>query len=530
MAAVVAGGTGSGDTAGGGGALVLIGFMGAGKSTAARAASMFSEVHDADLVLEHDLGTSISDFFEKEGEEEFRRREEAVICDLLESAGPDSVIALGGGALGSELTREALRPHTVVWLHVSLEQAWDRVAGDPGRPLAADRKAFEELFMERTAAYEQSADAIIFSDGPARTAEAIGWIAARRGEVERAKLLWCGSEAGTYPVWIGREIIGRVPSRASGRGFCVTDSTVGKIYADRIDAVETIVVDAGEASKSLTTAETVWQQMADAGVVRSDHLVALGGGVIGDLAGFCAASYQRGIELIQIPTSLVAQVDSAYGGKTGVDLPTAKNFVGAYHPPVEVIVDLDCLATLPEAEASAGWAEVVKTALLDGGDLWRQVKDFDPASMRDPEAMAPIVSACARVKLSVVVEDAHDSGRRHTLNLGHTIGHAIETAGNYRRHRHGEAVSLGLLAALRLSGADELRAEVSQILSAAGLPVALPEEISTDEIVAALARDKKRDSEGVKFVLLTSPGRPRWGELVDDADIRAAIDELREDD
>jgi shikimate kinase/3-dehydroquinate synthase len=529
MAAVAAGGTGSGETPGGGGALVLIGFMGAGKSTAARAASMFSEVHDVDLELEEALGSSISEFFEAEGEQEFRRREEALICNLLDSAGPESVIALGGGALGSSRTREALGRHAVIWLHVSLEQAWDRVAGDPSRPLAADRKAFEDLFAERTAVYEGSADAIIFSDGPARTAEAIGWIAARRDELERAKLLWCGSEAGTYPVWIGREIIGRVPSRASGRRFCVTDSTVGEIYADQIDAVETIVVDAGESSKSLATAESVWQQMADMGVVRSDHLVALGGGVVGDLGGFCAASYQRGIELVQIPTSLVAQVDSAYGGKTGVDLPTAKNFVGAYHPPVEVVVDLDCLATLPEAEAAAGWAEVVKTALLEGGDLWEQVKGFDPAEMRDPEAMEPIVSACARVKLSVVVEDAHDSGRRQILNLGHTIGHGIETAGNYSRHRHGEAVSLGLLAALRLSEADELRSEVRHILAAAGLPVALPDEISTDQVVAALAHDKKRDSEGVKFVLLDLPGAPRWGELVDDADIRASIDELRED-
>lgn len=529
MAAVAAGRTGSGESPGGGGALVLIGFMGAGKSTAAKAASMSGEVLDADTLLEAEIGSSISEFFESQGEDEFRRREEALIGGLLSDAGEDSVIALGGGALGSAETRKALEPHTVVWLHVSLEQAWNRVAGDPSRPLASDREAFDDLFAERTATYEQAADAIIFSDGPARTAEAIGWIAARRDELRQAKLLWSGSGSGTYPVWIGRGIIGEVPSRASGRAFCLTDASVGEIYAEQVSAEKTIVVEAGEESKNLTTAERVWQEMADAGVVRSDHLVALGGGVVGDLGGFCAASYQRGVEVVQIPTSLVAQVDSAYGGKTGVDLPTAKNFVGAYHPPVEVVVDLDCLSTLPPAEAAAGWAEVIKTALLEGGDLWDRVREFDPAQLNDPDAMAPIVAACARVKLAVVVEDERDSGKRQILNLGHTIGHGIETAGGYRRYRHGEAISLGLLAALRLSSAAELRAEVEQILARAGLPTSLSAEVTTDDVVEALAHDKKRDAEGVKFVLLDRPGQPRWGELVDDADVRAAIDELRED-
>ena len=529
MAAVAAGRTGSGESPGDGGALILIGFMGAGKSTAAKAASMFGEVLDADALLEEELGTSITEFFESEGEQEFRCREETLIGDLLSRANEDSVIALGGGALGSAETREALGSHTVVWLHVSLEQAWNRVAGDPSRPLASDRRAFEDLFAERTATYEAAADAIIFSDGPARTAEAIGWIAARRDELKRAKLLWSGSRSGTYPVWIGQGVIGEIPTRASGRAFCLTDTSVGELYAERISAEKTIVVEAGEESKSLTSAESVWQEMADAGVVRSDHLVALGGGVVGDLGGFCAAAYQRGIEVVQIPTSLVAQVDSAYGGKTGVDLPTAKNFVGAYHPPVEVIADLDCLSTLPPAEAAAGWAEVVKTALLEGGELWDRVRDFDPAQLNDPEAMAPIVASCARVKLAVVAEDERDSGKRQILNLGHTIGHGIETAGGYRRYRHGEAISLGLLAALRLSDAADLRQEVEGILVRAGLPTELSAEVATDDVVEAMAHDKKRDSEGVKFVLLDRPGNPRWGELIEDADVRAAIDELRED-
>lgn len=529
MAPVAAGRTESGGQPGGGGATVLIGFMGAGKSTAARAASMTGEVLDCDELIEAQLGCSISEYFATEGEQAFRQREEELIRELLANAGPESVIALGGGALGSKATRDLLAAHTVVWLHVSPEQAWERVSGDPSRPLAADRDSFEALFAERTAVYEQAADAVIFSDSPGQTAEAIGWLAARRGELGAAKLLWSGSSSGSYPVWIGRGILGKMPSRASGRSFCLTDTSVGGIYGQKIAAEETFVVEAGEASKSLATAETVWQQMAEAGMVRSDHLVALGGGVVGDLGGFCAASYQRGVEVVQVPTSLVGQVDSAYGGKTGVDLPTAKNFVGAYHPPVEVVVDLDCLATLPRAEAVSGWAEVVKTALLEGGELWERVRSFDSAQLDDPAAMEPIVTACARVKLAVVADDERDSGKRQILNLGHTIGHGIETAGGYSRYRHGEAISLGLLAALRLSHADALRLEVRQVLERAGLPVVLEPGVSTDDVIGALAHDKKRDAAGVRFVLLDEPGSPRWGELVDDTEVRASIDELRED-
>ena len=203
-------------------------------------------------------------------------------------------------------------------------------------------------------------------------------------------------------------------------------------------------------------------------MTRADHLVALGGGVVGDLAGFCAATYQRGVPVVQVPTTLVAQVDSAYGGKTGVDLPEAKNYVGAYHQPAAVLVDPDTLRTLPAAERSAGWVEVLKTALIAGGELWERVA----AERRGPVGERTIL-ACARLKLAVVAEDERDGGRRQVLNLGHTVGHAIETATGYARYRHGEAVGLGLLAALRLSGQAQLRAQVRELLRARGLPVAL---------------------------------------------------------
>ena len=216
----------------------------------------------------------------------------------------------------------------------------------------------------------------------------------------------------------------------------------------------------GEQSKTIAHAEIVWSELARGGMTRADVVVALGGGVVGDLAGFCAATYQRGVRFVQVPTTLVAQVDSAYGGKTGVDLPEAKNYVGAFHQPKAVIADTETLGTLPVEELAAGYAEVVKTALLAGGSLWETVSSG--AAPDDPA----VVAACAHTKLRVVAADERDLGLRQILNLGHTVGHAIETVTGYARYRHGEAVGLGLLAALRLSDAPELRDEVQALLLA----------------------------------------------------------------
>jgi shikimate kinase/3-dehydroquinate synthase len=255
-------------------------------------------------------------------------------------------------------------------------------------------------------------------------------------------------------------------------------------------------------------------------MTRADVVVALGGGVVGDLAGFCAATYQRGVRYVQVPTTVVAQVDSAYGGKTGVDLAEAKNYVGSYHEPSAVIADTDTLVTLPDAEVAAGYAEVVKTALIAGGSLWRQVRaGADPS---DPG----VITACVRTKLGIVARDYRDGGLRQVLNLGHTVGHAIETVTGYARYRHGEAVGLGLLAALRLSEREDLREEVRELLAARGLPTVL-EDADADAVVMATARDKKRVGEGpVPFVLLEEPGAARPGCAVEPRALIAAVREL----
>jgi shikimate kinase/3-dehydroquinate synthase len=260
-------------------------------------------------------------------------------------------------------------------------------------------------------------------------------------------------------------------------------------------------------------------------MTREDHIIALGGGVVGDLAGFCAATYQRGVGVVQIPTTLVAQVDSAYGGKTGVDLPEAKNYVGAYHQPAAVLTDPATLATLPREELAAGFVEVLKTALIAGGPQWDQVRAIDEL---DPAGLDDAIFACVRTKLRVVAADERDSGGREALNLGHTVGHAIEAASGYERYRHGEAVGLGLLAALELSEAPALRDEVEGLLSRHSLPTRLDPSVAVDEVIAAVARDKKATAAGVGFVLCGAPGEVVTGQPVEPDRVRDAVENLQE--
>src|SRR4051794_24488595 len=417
-------------------ALVFIGFMGAGKTTGARAAAAALGVRalDTDRELEQRLGTSIEDYFASHGERAFREVEEDVVAEVLE-APPAPVISLGGGAIGSARVRELLARHTVVMLDVDEPTAWRR-AGGKRRPLARDRERFAALHAERAPVYEALADAVLLDGGAETIRRAAG---ALRRIPPGVKALWAVAGEHHYPVYVGDVLDGRFwPLR--GRRFLITDAVVGDIHGSRIpDPAGVLTMPAGEEAKTLAEAERLLRGLAAAGMDHDDHVAALGGGVVGDVAGFCAAVYQRGVGVVQVPTTLVAQVDSAYGGKTGVDLPEGKNYVGAHHQPRAVLADPRVLETLPPAELAAGWAEVIKTALIAGGSLWARVRRGEASVDR------ALILACARPKLGVVAHDERDSGRRQVLNLGHTVGHAIETATGYRRYRHGEAVGLGLL-------------------------------------------------------------------------------------
>jgi shikimate kinase / 3-dehydroquinate synthase len=512
-------------------AFVLIGFMGAGKSTVAAelAGALGVAPLDSDELLERRIGHPLAREFELHGEAAFRAKEEQLVCELLADAGPQDVIALGGGSVLSERVREALAAHLTVLLDVDSGLAWERVSASENgreRPLARDREQFLALHSGRRAIYEQLADAVL-PDLPAGLAQGtLRAVRALTAAPPGTRLLWARSASGDYPVFIGRGLLGTADleaiwpfERSLSRSFCVSDETAWALYGERLGEIAaSVTIPPGEGSKTLASAERVWQALVAAGMTRADHLVALGGGVVGDLAGFCAATYQRGVPVVQVPTTLVAQVDSAYGGKTGVDLPEAKNYVGVYHQPAAVLVDPETLETLPAAELAAGWVEVLKTALIAGGALWEAVAAGTTVD-------AGTILACARTKLAIVAADERDAGRRQALNLGHTVGHAIETATGYARYRHGEAVGLGLLATLRLSGQDSLRAQVRELLLAHGLPVALT-GASVEAVLEATARDKKRVADHVPFVLLGEPGDVSVGNEVAVEELRAAIAEL----
>jgi shikimate kinase/3-dehydroquinate synthase len=500
------------------GKLVLVGFMAAGKSRATRKLAPVAgrEALDADALLEERLGEPIATFFAREGEEAFRERECELVLELLERPG-EALVPLGGGAVEIEAVREALAGHTVVYVPVDAEVAWSRAQGS-GRPLARDRDGFFELHARRAQLYEELAD---------------------------FRLAW--ADAGTgHPVFVGTgalEAAGSLWPRGEGRAFVIADEHADQLHgeslrralSERVEVAASIGIPPGERSKSPPEAERVLRSLAAAGMQRSDVLVALGGGVTGDLAGFCAATYQRGVSVVHVPSTVVAQVDSAYGGKTGVDIPEGKNYVGAFHQPAGVITDPRTLVTLPEAELAAGFAEILKTALIAGGRLWEDVRSMPPlrtALETDMDLATRVIFGCVRLKLDVVAADELDEGVRASLNLGHTFAHALESATGYERFRHGEAVALGLRVALRLSerfaGLDPaVGGEVQELLEQHGLPLRF-DGPPTDVLIEHADRDKKRRGDRRNLVLLRAPGDVEIAAEVPLAALQRAIDEIRD--
>ena len=345
-----------------------------------------------------------------------------------------------------------------------------------------------------------------------------------------------------YPLYLGSRLLrslGPIWSALAPRGaaLVIFDEGVRAIASQAAASLEgsgvrvvSAPVPSGEPSKSLAEVERLCRLAATEGIRRGDTIVAVGGGVVGDLAGFVAASYQRGIQLVHVPTTLLAMVDSSIGGKTGVDLPEGKNYVGAIWQPHLVLMDVDALATLPARELSCGFAEVVKYGLLEGAAFVERIETW-PALPGATDELVELIGDCVDQKVAVVVDDEHDLGRRAILNLGHTVGHGIEAAGGYGGYHHGEAISLGLLAALRLSeralGLDlRWRERTRETLVRHGLPVRLDPSIPIDAVLAAMGRDKKSAAGALNMVLISAPGEPHTRQNPDHDDVVAAIEEL----
>jgi shikimate kinase / 3-dehydroquinate synthase len=463
--------------------IALIGFMGAGKTTLGRqvADRLDRTFHDLDEAIEQAAGKTVPELFDGLGEPGFRELELREATRLLGTQ--PSVIALGGGAVTTERVRELLRERAVaVLVETDVDAAWAQARGSD-RPLARDETSFRALYEQRAPVYRDAADAVVT-------------------DVDDAVLA-----AAAIVVEIGA--LGRLGSLVPGERSTalVTDATVAGIHGataqlalgDHLVGVHELP--AGEEAKTLAVCERLWRRLA---LGRDGTIVALGGGATTDAAGFVAAGHLRGIPWVAVPTTLVGQVDAGIGGKTGVNLPEAKNRVGAFHWPVRTVIDPGLLATLPARERENGVAEVVKIGLLAGEPLWE---------LPEPEQ----VRRAAAYKAAVCLRDPYEHGPRAELNLGHTFAHALEAASGYELP-HGRAVALGLLASLRLSGLptdvveERLRPE--------------PVRVDRDLAWAALLRDKKGAAGQPRLVLLERPGEPRIGVEVAPEEVRAALDAL----
>lgn len=352
-------------------------------------------------------------------------------------------------------------------------------------------------------------------------------------------------EENSYPIYIGSENLAsiglRLQSLAANKVRVITNPTVWSLYgsAVKVSFKETNInfdvfeVPDGEEYKSIETAGDVFERLARSEALRFEPIIALGGGVIGDLAGFVAATYMRGVPFVQVPTTLLAQVDSSVGGKVAVNLAAGKNLIGAFYQPKFVLIDVSTLKTLPEQEFKAGLVEVIKVAFLKGGDLLSYLKaNLEDILGVEKEVLLRIVKESCKFKAGIVEEDERDlTGKRAILNYGHTVGHAIETLTGYTEYLHGEAVALGMIAAALISHKlgliDKALLELHySILRKASFSVTLPSNVSTEDILQAISLDKKRKGQGMVFVLLKDVGQPFVTE-VDERIARSALEEMR---
>ncbi|MBD8899713.1 3-dehydroquinate synthase [Rhodanobacter sp. DHG33] len=343
----------------------------------------------------------------------------------------------------------------------------------------------------------------------------------------------------SYPVWIGRGLLAdsaRWRERLRGRHVLViSNTTVAPLYLERVarglDGLQwsSFLIEDGEAHKSFANVERALDALAALGATRDACVIALGGGVVGDLAGFSAACWMRGIDFIQMPTTLLAMVDSSVGGKTGVNLPAGKNLVGAFHQPRAVVADIDTLATLPDREYRAGLAEVIKGAAIGDEPFFAWLEAHaDALAARGDEAVIEAIARKLRYKAGVVARDETEQGERALLNLGHTFGHALETAGHYTTLLHGEGVAVGMLLAARLSerlgmSATADTARLQRLLETLGLPVAIPPGMDAQQLLALMRLDKKNTAGTLRLILWRGIGRAEIVSGVGEADVLAVL-------
>ena len=531
--------------------LILIGMMGAGKTTVGKELARRRKVRFADC--DHEIiartGVSIPTIFEIEGEEGFRRRETHMVDELTQE--PDIVIATGGGVVTNPANRELMRARgVVIYLNVPPQILYERTRHDRNRPLLQvenPRQRIEELYQQRDPLYREVAHLIV-EGGRGNPGTMVRMIenalhklcpAEPENYAMRTLNVALGERA--YPIHIGRGLLDHaeliLPQIRTRRVAIVTNDVVGPLYLARLRTalesagvqVAAVSLPDGEAHKDWQTLNRIFDMLLVERCERSTTLIALGGGVVGDMGGFAAACYQRGMPFIQIPTTLLAQVDSSVGGKTAINHPLGKNMIGAFYQPRLVLADIDTLNTLPARELSAGLAEVIKYGLIRDIEFleWLE-QNLERLVARDPAALAHAIERSCRNKAEVVAADETEQGERALLNLGHTFGHAIETGLGYGVWLHGEAVAAGTMMAAELSrqlgwlSAADLE-RIAALFERAGLPVWGP-RLGVERYLELMAHDKKVEAGKLRLILLRALGQGVIHGDASQADIAAAIE------
>jgi len=493
--------------------IFLYGPPGTGKSTVGKkiAASLKLPFVDLDRVIETNAGMSIPKIMEIQGEPAFRDLETAALKKV--SAELAAVIALGGGALLRDENRAiAESSGQVLLLMAQLKTLLYRLDNDSSkRPLlTGDLGTKLSALMEKREAHYNSFPLQIHVDD--KTAEQN----ARQAQIALGRHHL--SAMGEYDV-----VVGRIENLSYGN-LIVTDENVAKFHLEKLQAIlnaKAVVIPAGEEHKTLETISFLWKSFLENGLDRKSTVIALGGGVVGDMTGFAAATYMRGINWIAVPTTLLSMVDASVGGKTGFDLPQGKNLVGAFYPPKLVLADPSLLLTLSDRELRSGMAEVVKHGIISDPDLFAMCNrgmDWVKANLEE------VVKRAMAVKIKVIEEDPYEKGFRAALNLGHTVGHAVELVSGFQL-RHGEAVAIGMAveaaysARVGLATSSVVKA-VQDSLSALNLPIAIPKEMPREEIIRAMRVDKKKNAKVIRFALPVEIGKV---ELVDVSDLEEVI-------
>ena len=513
--------------------LFLYGPPGSGKSTIGRllAERLGLPFTDLDTVIVETAGRPIPQIFAEEGEPGFRAREKQALADM--GARPRHVVAFGGGALLDPACRALAEENgEVLCLACTLEALCRRIDNAPGsRPLAGNHAALEKLMASRAAHYASFPRRLDVTTGTPETL------------AEEAETLFGAwrIDSGDVPslVFAGSNLIAGLGEEVASLGLgqravVVCDANTDPLYGEKVEAslraagVETFrtVIAAGESTKTLTTVQSIWSAFLRAGLARDDFAVAVGGGVTGDLTGFAAATWMRGIRWVNVSTTLLSMVDASTGGKTGCDLPEAKNLVGAFHSPSLVLADVDTLATLPAREVRCGLAEAIKHAFIADPGLLESLSIFEGRDKRGPSraesgssgvppasSLATFVARALAVKVRCVREDPLEKNIRGKLNLGHTVGHAVEIVSNFTI-QHGEAVAIGTVEEARLAvrlglAPAEWPDRVAAPFARVGLPTALPEGCTFESLMPIMERDKKKKGGVVRFALPCALGDVR---------------------